>query len=133
MVTLSGCQTGLGKYQAGEGYLGFAQALFVAGGRSMVLSQWQVSDAATALLMSRFYQNVLGKRAGLAKPMPKAAALAEAKAWLRGLSSAEVDERLAELPRGDLVEKRPAPVAQGGRPYGHPYYWAAFILIGDPR
>jgi CHAT domain-containing protein len=19
------------------------------------------------------------------------------------------------------------------RPFGHPYYWAAFVLIGDPR
>jgi CHAT domain-containing protein len=21
----------------------------------------------------------------------------------------------------------------GARPYAHPYYWAAFILVGDPR
>jgi CHAT domain-containing protein len=24
------------------------------------------------------------------------------------------------------------PEATGVRPYAHPYYWAAFILIGDP-
>jgi Tfp pilus assembly protein PilF len=132
MVTLSACQTGLGKYQGGEGYLGFAQALFVAGGRTVVLSLWQVHDDATALLMTRFYQNVLGKRAGLDKPMPKAEALREAKEWLRGLSSAEVDKGLADLPRGEPIEKPPARTA-GVRPYGHPYYWAGFILIGDPQ
>jgi CHAT domain-containing protein/tetratricopeptide (TPR) repeat protein len=132
MVTLSACQTGLGKYQKGEGYLGFAQALFVAGGRSLVLSLWPVNDDATALLMSRFYQNVLGKRAGLDKPMPKAEALREAKEWLRGLSSAEVDKGLADLHRGEPIEKPPALGAEV-RPYGHPYYWAAFILIGDPQ
>jgi len=25
------------------------------------------------------------------------------------------------------------PLATTARPYEHPYYWAAFILIGDPR
>jgi CHAT domain-containing protein len=26
----------------------------------------------------------------------------------------------------------PASRPAGGRPYAHPYYWAAFILVGDP-
>jgi CHAT domain-containing protein len=64
--------------------------------------------------------------------MPEAAALAEAKAWLRALTSNELEERLAELPRGSPRNRPPAPAAEGARPYGHPYYWAAFILIGDP-
>jgi CHAT domain-containing protein len=132
LVTLSACQSGLGKHEGGEGYLGFAQALFVAGSRSLVLSQWSVDDNATALLMSRFYQNLLGKRKGLAKPMPKAEALQEAKVWLRGLTEDEVDQHLTELPRGREV-KRPRTVPARVHPYAHPYYWAAFILIGDPR
>jgi CHAT domain-containing protein len=133
LVTLSACQTGLGKYEWGEGYLGFAQALFLAGGRSLVLSQWKVDDNATALLMTRFYQNLLGKRPGLDQPLPKAEALAEAKAWLRGLTAKDVDQELARLPRGAEREKQAAPVPAAVHPYGHPYYWAAFILIGDPR
>jgi CHAT domain-containing protein len=133
MVTLSACQTGLGKYQKGEGYLGFAQAVFVAGGRSVVLSLWQADDDATALLMTRFYQNLLGMRAGLDRPMPKAEALREAKEWLRGLTNKELVKQLAGLPRGELVQKWPAPAEAGPRPFGHPYYWAAFILIGDPQ
>ena len=73
----------LGKYEKGEGFVGFAQALILAGSRSVCLSLWKVDDTATALLMGRFYENLLGKREGLTRPMPKGVALAEAKAWLR--------------------------------------------------
>jgi tetratricopeptide (TPR) repeat protein len=130
LVTLSACQTGLGQLRGGEGYLGFAQALFLAGARSMVLSLWKVDDDPTALLMTRFYQNLLGQRPGLSQPLPKALALEEAKHWLRNLTTTEV-ARLR--PRGekesvDEILSEPS----GVRPYEHPYYWAAFILIGDP-
>jgi tetratricopeptide (TPR) repeat protein len=145
LVVLSACESGLGRYAGGEGYLGFAQALFVKGARSLVLSQWRVDDKATALLMARFYQNLLGKRSGLSQPLPKAAALDEAKHWLRELTVDEAGTELAALARGTvrpLVEEvdGPAPRAAasapklvGVRPYAHPYYWASFILIGDPR
>jgi tetratricopeptide (TPR) repeat protein len=141
LVTLSACQTALGKYERGEGCVGFAQALLLAGSRAVVLSQWKVDDTATALLMERFYQNLLGKRAGLSGPLPKAQALAEAKAWLRGLSRAEALQRTAQLSRGvargkgrPALPPLPAPTeAPDAPPYAHPYYWAAFVLIGDPR
>ena len=50
--------------------------------------------------MQRFYANLLGRRAGLTGPMPKAEALREAKAWLRGLRAAEVLALTAELSGG---------------------------------
>ena len=94
--------------------------------------------------MTRFYQNLLGKRPGLSRPLPEAAALDEAKRWLRELTVDEVGSELAALDRGPV---RPlakadgpashtassAPQPAGVRPYAHPYYWASFILIGDPR
>ena len=138
LVTLSACETGLGKLSGGEGYLGFAQALFLAGARSLVLSLWKVDDRATSLLMARFYQNLLGKRPGLEKPMAKAEALDQAKRWLRGLSADEVGGALEALERGPkrplVTEGGAAPTQQptGPRPFEHPYYWAAFVLIGDP-
>ena len=79
LVVLSACQTALGQNAGGEGLLGFAQVLLGRGARTVVLSRWHVSDDATALLMQRFYQNLLGRRAGLKAPMAKALALAEAK------------------------------------------------------
>jgi CHAT domain-containing protein len=133
LVTLSACESGLGQFHTTEGYLGFAQALFLAGARSVVLSHWQVDDRATALLMTRFYENLLGKRAGLDRPLPRARALAEAKRWLRGLGVEEVNERLARLPggsRGDEVKLEAA--AETSHPYDHPHYWGAFFLLGDP-
>src|SRR5438552_5121570 len=81
LVVLSACESGLGRAAGGEGYLGFAQPLFAKGARSLVLSLWKVDDDATALLMARFYENLLGRREGLMEPMPKTEALAESKAW----------------------------------------------------
>jgi CHAT domain-containing protein/tetratricopeptide (TPR) repeat protein len=131
LVVLSACSSGLGRYERGEGYIGFAQALFLAGARSLVVSQWEVDDEATTLLMVRFYTNLLGKRPGLKAPLGKAAALAEAKQWLRNLSEKEAGAARASLPRGKVVTRTRAVV--GPKPYAHPYYWAAFVLVGDPR
>jgi CHAT domain-containing protein/Flp pilus assembly protein TadD len=142
LVTLSACQTALGKYEQGEGFVGFAQALLLAGSRSVCLSLWKVDDAATALLMDRFYRNLLGRREGLKGPLPKGAALYEAKAWLRGLSREEAVKQAAQLSNGverssrpmlPLLSPVPPPPAtgKGDCPYAHPYYWAAFVLIGD--
>jgi CHAT domain-containing protein len=41
LVTLSACQSGLGKYERGEGFVGFAQALQLVGARSVCLSRFQ--------------------------------------------------------------------------------------------
>ncbi len=138
LVTLSACETGLGKRAGGEGYLGFAQALFAAGARGVVLSLWPVHDRSTAFLMTRFYQNLLGKRPGLEKPMPKAEALREAKHWLRTLTLAErdrLDAQAAKLPGGERVIRprtKPPASANDALPYADPYFWAGFILIGNP-
>jgi tetratricopeptide (TPR) repeat protein len=135
LVTLSACQTALGRQVGGEGYLGFSQALFLAGARSVVLSLWNVDDLATALLMTRFYQSLLGRRPDLDRPLAKAEALAEAKTWLRTRTGAEVAGLCAGLPATQRSEKVPGPsrsAAKANHPYEHPYYWAAFILIGDP-
>jgi CHAT domain-containing protein len=55
LVTLSACDTALGKEMGGEGILGLTRAFQFAGARSVVASLWNVSDASTAVLMKRFY------------------------------------------------------------------------------
>ena len=64
LVVLSACETALGRKSSGDGLLGFTYALQTAGARSVVLSRWKVDDTATALLMLRFYENLLGTRKG---------------------------------------------------------------------
>ncbi len=140
LVTLSACETAIGKSGGGDGLLGFAQAFLTAGARSVCLSLWKVDDTATALLMSRFYENLLGKREGLTKPMGKAAALDEAKRWLRSLSQEEALKLTAAISggvdrgsRGKGVKVAVIPkVEKDEKPFTHPKYWAAFVLIGDP-
>jgi CHAT domain-containing protein len=145
LVTLSACETALGRDAGGEGFVGFTQALLMSGTRSVCLSLWKVDDTATALLMQRFYASLLGRRPGLTSPMPKAEALQEAKTWLRGLRRTEVLAVTAELSagveRGKGKQKRqpdelvPAilPAGDNDRPYGSPHFWAAFVLAGDPN
>jgi tetratricopeptide (TPR) repeat protein len=140
LVVLSACDTALGRPTSSQGLLGFAYALQVAGARSVVLSRWKVDDTATTLLMLRFYENLLGKRKGT-KAMGRAAALDEARRWLRGLrrkqALALAGRRAGGALRGSeeevpaLVEKEAA-VPAGDRPFAHPAFWAAFTLLGDP-
>lgn len=131
LVTLSACQSGMGRSRAGDGLLGFSQALLVAGSRSVVLSLWSVDDTATALLMVRFYENLFGGRPGTV-PMRKDEALHEAKQWLRNLEYEQASMTLAQLrgPALDRAQKLPAGASKSSKPYAHPHYWAPFILIG---
>lgn len=59
LVTLSACQTGLGKIQKGEGVVGLSRALVYAGSRNVIVSFWNVADESTAILMKDFYRNIL--------------------------------------------------------------------------
>jgi len=58
LVTLSACQTGLGKV-LGQGTVGFARGLVAAGARSLLLSLWRVDDRSTRDLMVAFYREYL--------------------------------------------------------------------------
>jgi tetratricopeptide (TPR) repeat protein len=140
LVTLSACETALGPNGGGEGFAGFSQVMFRKGARSLLLSLWKVDDTATALLMTRFYENLLGQRKDLKEAMTRAEALREAKNWLRTLPRARRDALAAGLAGGELrgtivpgkpiVEPSKEP---SDTPYAHPRYWAAFVLLGDPE
>ena len=60
LVSLSACQTGLGKLVQGEGMVGFTQALMYAGTPSVILSLWEVADESTNQLFKSYY-NTLAK------------------------------------------------------------------------
>lgn len=62
LVTLSACETALGKVASGDDVVGLTRGFLYAGARSIVASLWQVDDAATAKLMTAFYKNLAQKQ-----------------------------------------------------------------------
>ncbi len=59
LVTLSACETALGKKVEGEGVRGLTTAFLYAGAKSVVVSLWKVADESTAQLMIEFYTQLL--------------------------------------------------------------------------
>lgn len=72
MVTLSACQTGIGKLQKGQGMLSLSKGFYYAGAKSLVNTLWKINDKSSVKLMRYFYE-------GLSEGKSKSAALREAK------------------------------------------------------
>jgi CHAT domain-containing protein len=122
LLVLSACTTAVGDEQA---ELGFAGLAVHAGVKSALASLWYVSDVGTLGLMTEFYQQL--------RTAPiKAEALRQAQlAMLRG----EVRLQDGYLVRSGNNQALPLPselAARGDRNLSHPYYWAAFTMIGSP-
>jgi CHAT domain-containing protein len=58
MVVLSGCNTGTGKLQKGEGVMSLARGFFYAGCPSIIMTLWNVEDASSSNIMIEFYKNL---------------------------------------------------------------------------
>jgi CHAT domain-containing protein len=56
LVTLSACETALGRAGAGDELIGLSRAFLYAGASSLLLSLWKVEDRSTAALMAEFYR-----------------------------------------------------------------------------
>ena len=56
MVTLSACDTGMGRITRGDEIIGMNRALFYAGAKTVVATLWRPSDVASAVVMKRFYR-----------------------------------------------------------------------------
>jgi CHAT domain-containing protein/Tfp pilus assembly protein PilF len=97
VVVLSACDTARGRIAAGEGVIGMTWALFAAGARAAVVSQWQVESSSTTTLMAAFH---------------------------RGLAAGRGSK--ADALRTASLEVLRAPE------HGHPFYWAGFVLVGQP-
>jgi CHAT domain-containing protein/uncharacterized protein HemY len=102
LVVLSACQTARGRLGAGEGVVGMAWALFVAGSPTTVVSQWNVESSSTTRLMVEFHRTLVTSAAPLRQRPSKAEALRKAT---------------LSLLRNDR--------------YAHPFYWAGFVMVGD--
>ena len=120
LLVLSACQTALGNQDA---ELGFAGLAVQAGVKSVLGSLWFVSDEGTLGLMTQMYQQL--KLAPI-----KAEALRQTQlAMLKG----QVYLKAGQLVSSNQSVPLPAELASiGDKNFEHPYYWAAFTLVGNP-
>ncbi len=132
MVVLSACETALGNTIGGEGVLGLQRAFLNAGARSTVTSLWKVNDAATSILMERFYTHMWKGR------LPKWEALRQAQLdllrepqLLRDRTELLVSRGLMTGKATSINETSPELPPHNNR--CHPSLWAAFVLYGDGR
>ncbi|CAN1213269.1 CHAT domain-containing protein [Tumidithrix helvetica PCC 7403] len=102
LVVLSACQTGVGSLGNGSEILGFGYQVQRAGAKASIASLWTVSDGGTQLLMEAFYRSLK-----------------------KGNASMSASLREAQL---SMIRK---PIESGGVNFNHPYYWSAFVLIGN--
>ena len=58
LVTLSACNTGVGKLEGEEGVTNLVEAFLVSGAKSVVASLWSADDTYTLDLMERFYTHI---------------------------------------------------------------------------
>ncbi len=58
LVTLSACETGVGRLEGEEGIMNLAQTFLIAGAKSVVASLWDADDRSTATLMKHFYEQI---------------------------------------------------------------------------
>lgn len=104
VAVLSACETARGRIGGGEGIIGLTWAFFVAGVPTTVASQWKVESNSTTELMLAFHRALRVTKA------QKNSSFATAKAL-----------RMSEL---ELLHKGA---------HTHPFYWAGFVVTGNPN
>lgn len=72
LVVLSACDTARGKISGGEGVIGMAWAMFIAGAPTTVASQWRVESSSTTELMLEFHRQLLTRRVSKAEALRRA-------------------------------------------------------------
>ncbi len=110
LAVLSACETARGRVGAGEGMIGLTWALFIAGVPTTVVSQWQVRADKTADLMVEFHRQ-------LQRP---------------GMRNAQASRPATEWTKAEALRLAALKILHNGQ-FRHPFYWAGFVLVGQPR
>ena len=103
LLVLSACDTATGDERAVLGFAGVA----VRSGTPTIASLWSVEDASTSQVMSKFYREFKSSTVNKADALQKAQL-----SLIESLKANSLTPELKQLPP-------------------HPYYWAAYILVGN--
>lgn len=130
LITLSACDTGLNRIAPGDELLGLTRAFLGSGARALLVTLWPVHELPTRLLMEHFYAR---RQAGATN----AVALNVAQSHLRALNQVEIRAKFAEYGIANADSEALIQLFRSMKSsdhlFDHPYYWAAFLLIGDTR
>ncbi len=134
LVSMSACETGVAHISGGDEVVGLIRAVLYAGTPSVLASLWSVDDIATSVLMEQFYSNL---RTG----HDKSESLRQAQQFVREITAGEVARILESIQAqcANNLERallqcdieRMRDINPDRKVYRHPYYWAAFMLVGD--
>lgn len=116
LLTLSACQTARGG--DGSELDGFGATAQLSGASAVMASLWPVADEATPILMSLFYKGMM------VDGLDKAEALRQAQLAMLAEGGASGGGERA----GKSIRRGGAPAKVG---MDHPYYWSAFVLMGN--
>ncbi|MDP3958982.1 MAG: CHAT domain-containing protein [Pseudorhodobacter sp.] len=119
LLTLSACQTARGG--DGAEIDGFGATAQLNGAGAVLASLWPVSDAATPQLMHDFYQGLIDNG------LDKAEALQQAQV---AMLSGEASPRQTAQRGAIALDEDPA-LPQGAQGMRHPFFWSAFVLMGN--
>ena len=137
LTVVSACKTAISHAEIADEAFSIGTSFLASGSAAVVATLWSVNDYATALLMTKFYGELLGDEKG-----GPSQCLRAAQTWLRDLTEPDEEAFLNAHPdlqevathtaRGGLRthrtrQQRPALLA---RPFSHPYYWGAFVAFG---
>ncbi|MGI8502675.1 MAG: CHAT domain-containing protein, partial [Hassallia sp.] len=122
MLVLSACRTALGDEEAEIGFAGLA---VLAGVKTSVASLWAVNDAGSAALMTKFYQSLKTSRIRAEALRDAQVAMAKGEIYLKNGQIQGLGKVGNLLLPADSIQ-------QPDGPLNHPYYWAAFTMVGNP-
>jgi CHAT domain-containing protein len=125
LIVVSACESALGSVnQLPAEAFSISTALWLAGSACAIASLWPVDDFATAMLMTRFYNELMDNE------LPPPEALRRAQLWLRDLDAEAEATFLKSHPDLEAEYLRRGSGAPIEHPYAHEEFWAPFIAIG---
>jgi len=122
MLVLSACRTALGDEEAEIGFAGLA---VLAGVKTSVASLWAVNDVGSAALMTKFYERLRTARIRAEALREAQVAMAKGEIYLKNGQIQGLGEVGGLLLPADSIQQPDGSLS-------HPYYWAAFTMVGNP-